>query len=317
MSLPSVVIHAYDVELANFVTTTWGQVAVIVTPWIRSMAIILIALYGYGLQSGKIQAPVPEAMRTLLTIGLVTLGATQWEWFLYINDIANHGDDAFLHVFLGSHSAGAGLDAFFDRGMDTCFAIFAKAGTYDFALYGLGIIVFLATLIQSAMAIFIILEAKIMSAMLIAFGSIFIAMFLFQMTRAIFMNWLQSLLGFLFMKILAFGVLAISLRVFKRIVPDETLFSEQALSPEAMQGGVLPLLLMMAVICGLLWKVGGIAARLFNGMAADTGAWGGLSKAGRSLANLARGARSSSTRRHQNRAHQELLDALKYKRTKR
>jgi len=288
MGLPSTVLMVTEDVTGDFVAQIFGPVANAVSTPLWAAVALFVVLYGYLVMTGQIQHLYTTAIRTIFLVGFVTYTALNWDWFRYLYDLFTQTPDLFSSTLSLGRDAKSALDELYDRGMDTAFAIWSRSG-WDLALWGLGAAVFCVTLWLIGFAVFLLLLAKLLVAVTLGLGPIFIAFCLFDATRQWFKNWIGSLVTLVIFQLIIYASLGLGYAIYSRIVPRGDLYTADSLDPTQLQGKVLPLLLIFLALLFVLRKADGHAQSLIGSMTYVSDAMGhAMRSARRELASLSR-----------------------------
>lgn len=265
MGLPATVLTVTDEVAADFVNRVFGPIASAVSTPLWAAVTLFVVLYGYLVMSGQIQQLYLTAFRNIFVIGFVTYTALNWDWFRYLYDLITQSPDMFSGTMSLGHDGKQVLDELYDRGMETAFSIWDRSG-WNLVMWGLGAIVFVATLLLTACAVFLLLLAKLLVAVTLALGPIFIAFYLFPETRQWFKNWIGSLVTLVIFQLVIYGALGLGYAIYQAVVPEGDLYTANALDTAQLQGKVLPLLLIFTALMFVLRKADGHAHSLVGSM---------------------------------------------------
>ena len=288
MGLPSTVLGVTEEVAAGFVSQVFGPVANAVSTPLWAAVTLFAVLYGYLVMTGHVQHLYSTALRTVFLIGFVTYTALNWDWFSYLYDLFTRAPDLFSGALSLGHDAKSSLDELYDRGMDTAFSIWSRSG-FDLALWGLGAAVFGVTLWLIGFAVFLLLLAKLLVAVTLGLGPIFVAFCLFDATRQWFKNWIGSLVTLVIFQLVIYASLGLGYAIYRAVVPEGELYTANAADPTQLQGKVLPLLLIFLALLFVLRKADGHAQSLIGSMTYVTDALGhAMRSARRELGSLSR-----------------------------
>jgi len=288
MGLPSTVLMVTEDVTGGFVAQVFGPVANAVSTPLWAAVALFVVLYGYLVMTGHVQHLYTTAIRTIFLVGFVTYTALNWDWFSYLYDLFTQTPDLFSSTLSLGRDAKSALDELYDRGMDTAFAIWSRSG-WDLALWGLGAAVFCVTLWLIGFAVFLLLLAKLLVAVTLGLGPIFVAFCLFDATRQWFKNWIGSLVTLVIFQLIIYASLGLGYAIYSRIVPRGDLYTADSLDPTQLQGKVLPLLLIFLALLFVLRKADGHAQSLIGSMTYVSDAMGhAMRSARRELGSLSR-----------------------------
>ena len=288
MGLPSTVLMVTEDVASGFVAQVFGPIASAVSTPLWAAVMLFVVVYGYMVMTGQVQHLYSTAMRTIFLIGFVTYTALNWDWFSYLYDLFTQTPDLFSSALSLGRDAKSSLDELYDRGMDTAFSIWSRSG-WDLALWGLGAVVFCVTLWLIGFAVFLLLLAKLLVAVTLGLGPIFVAFCLFDATRQWFKNWIGSLVTLVIFQLIIYASLGLGYAIYRAVVPDGQLYTADALDPTQLQGKVLPLLLIFLALLFVLRKADGHAQTLIGSMTYVSDAMGhAVRSARRELGALSR-----------------------------
>lgn len=207
-----------DEALNSYVTSTAGDIIDFITPIFTSMMIIWVAIWGYLLMFGKASEPLQEGVFRILRIGFIlTLGLTVGTYVDVVVDVLSNGPEAIASVITGAPagSVAGSLDALFSKVFEVAEAAWDKGGIMNgnFGMYIIGISVLIAGAALSVVVAFLILLSKIMTAVLLSIGPLFIISLLFNATQRWFESWLGMVINYGLILVIgaAIGQLMVSL----------------------------------------------------------------------------------------------------------
>lgn len=226
---------------------------------------VYVILYGLSVASGRIKAPMADGMlrilRTAVIMGLA-FNVAAYNSFV-VNTITGFPDEI-GNILVGTDRADAdtsisSLDEAFDTGLEAGKVTWEQPTGLDVgeAISNaiLALVIWTGTFALTVYAAFLLLLAKVMTAVILALGPLFIAATLFEQTKRLFESWIQQLLNYAFVNIIAVGVLSLVIGLFQRVatgVEGETLSVDQV-GGIALVAGVSVLLMMQttAIASGL------------------------------------------------------------------
>ncbi len=254
-----------DQVTADFVTSVFGPVANAVSTPLWAAVTLFVALYGYMVMTGQIQHLYQTAFRNILLVGFVTYTALNWDWFGYFYDVFTKSPDMFSSTLSLGRNSNTVLDELYSRGIDTAFSIWTRSG-WDMVIWGLGAVVFIITICLVAFAVFLLLLVKLLVAVTLAMGPIFVAFCLFDSTRQWFKNWIGSLVTLVIFQLVIYASLGLGYGIYQAVVPEGELYTADALDITQLQGRVLPLVLIFTALLFVLRKADGHAQALIGSM---------------------------------------------------
>lgn len=207
-----------DDALDHYVITTAGDIINFVTPIFTSMMIIWVAIWGYMMMFGKASEPLQEGVFRILRIGFIlTLGLTVGTYADIVVNVLSNGPESIASVITGapSDSVAGSLDVLFSKVFEVAEAAWDKGGvmTGNFGMYLIGAAVLIAGSALALIVAFLILLSKIMTAILLSIGPLFIISLLFNTTQRWFESWLGMVVNYGLILVIgaAIGQLMVSL----------------------------------------------------------------------------------------------------------
>jgi type IV secretion system protein VirB6 len=197
---------------------------------LTTLLTVYVAFIAYGLITGRTRLTLPTMTPKILALGLVLTFATAWPAYqAMVYDLLTKGPDQVASAFLGAH--GGATQAFAGR-LD---ALFAQVAEVAQAVGALGhgpsgdgqVAVKLVwasaiTLLVSTVGLLVV--SRIVLAVLLALGPVFIVLALFDRTRGLFEGWLRTTTALAFTPMLLVlggsGVLASLSPVIAAIADD-------------------------------------------------------------------------------------------------
>jgi type IV secretion system protein VirB6 len=257
---------------------------------------LYVALYGYRLLLGQSSLSMNEIVPHFIKIGVVIALATSWASYqTLVFDLLFGGPEQVANVVIASAQGGsvdifgelqrlfnqmtqAAGDRWQQRSGETSRFIFS---TPQFAALGLWASSFLMML--STVGVLIVV--RIILALLLAIGPLFIAMALFAPTRTLFFGWLKTSVRFAFIPLFVVLLAALMVSVLTPFVAElDSLSAQQASDlvanpatagagvPEvgADNGPVLAIMLIILVFIALLTQAGRLASGLSSGLGSNS-----------------------------------------------
>ncbi|MBT0110606.1 type IV secretion system protein [Vibrio alginolyticus] len=207
-----------DRALEGYVFDTATNIISFISPIFTSLLIIWIAIWGYLMMFGKVNEPLQEGVFRILRIGfIISLGLTIGTYTDIVVNVLSQGPEEISKVVTGgeSTSVSSALDSLFSQIFEVSEAAWDKGSILDanFGMYLIAICVLAFGGVLTCVVAFLILLSKIMTAVLLAIGPLFIVMLLFNSTQRFFESWLGMLInqGLILILGSAIGKLMISL----------------------------------------------------------------------------------------------------------
>lgn len=208
------VIEDVDGVLDSFYNTNVQEIMQYVAPLIGTCATILVIGVGISLMNGWSQDKSKTMLMACFTIVLVsTLAGSVAHYNLYLGNFLRGLPDELLTIFFGgSGNAGAALDSFGDAVLGGIGKMWENAsGIAEAVLAAMFVVLFfIAWLVMSVAALFILLTIKIVLTILVTLGPIFILFLIFPQTKDYFTKWLTYAISFCFLAVIVGGILGVA-----------------------------------------------------------------------------------------------------------
>jgi type IV secretion system protein VirB6 len=283
-----------DTLLNDFVT---GKAEAISKAAFTPFTIILtvyVILYGLSVASGRIRAPMADGILRIIRIAVIIgLAFNIGAYNAFVVRTITGFPDEIGKILVGTDRADTGtsvssLDEAFDTGLEAGKVIWEQPTGLDFgeAISNaiLALVIWIATFALTVYAAFLLLLSKVFTAVILALGPLFIAGTLFEQTKRLFESWIQQLLNYALVNIIAVGVLSLVIGLFQRVatgVEGETIGVDQV-------GGIA---LVAGISVLMMMQTTAIASGLAGGATLQgMGAFGAISQA------IARGATAVAQR---------------------
>lgn len=260
-----------DEKLASFALEKSHAIAFILDPVITPALGILWMLYGTAHLTGQIEQPFISFVEKTIKTGLVVsaaVGVAGWNDLL-IQTIQD-SPVALASAFVGKPGAITTLSGFgivLDGTMDNVAGIAANFFSQWLYVYPivLGTLVFIVGIaITVAAGVFIVLS-KVATAVLLSFAPLFILALLFQWSKNYFTSYLDKLISFSLLAVIAVAANSFILSMFQQVATSLAAVGGSATLVECAT------LLITGVFGGvILWQVPHIAAGLAGNSALAT-----------------------------------------------
>ncbi len=232
---------------------------------LRGLLVIWVALLGLGLISGhlRMRALGPR----LLAFVLVLTFATAWPAYqTVVYGLLVGGPDQIASGFLGAqhgatHAFAAQLDRLFSSLVDLARGFDTQAGD-DAAVKMSSKMVWSSALLLLCSTVGVLVVARVVLAVLLALGPVFIVLGLFRSTRGLCEGWLRMALAFALVPMLVTLSGAALLRV---LAPVIEVIARDPLAAAKQQAPLLMLLLGCVIHLGLLLAMAWAAAGIVRG----------------------------------------------------
>jgi type IV secretion system protein VirB6 len=273
-----------DTTLGTYIIDTATNIINFVKPIFQNLMIIWIAIWGYLAMMGHTNEPLKEGVYRILRLGFIlALGLTLGTYLGVTVNFLSKGPEQIAAAVTGSPPASIGvtLDNLYIKVFEITDACFENGGILDgnVGMYLMGFaFMILGTALLLAVAVFLI-SAKIMTAVLLGIGPVFIALLLFKGTQRFFESWLGMVCNYGMILILTVGLGAVALKLANAFIvkmgfPDGAWGNAATAYAHGMANidGILKLLVVFGITVLLMLQVPNVASALGGGIALGTAA---------------------------------------------
>jgi type IV secretion system protein VirB6 len=228
-------------------------IAHLVGPFLTTMLVLYVALWGFASMRGLIREPANEFTNRVLKLSAILgIGFNMANYNILITNTFLRGPDEFVAGLArspGNNGVVSGLDAMLNDGLQLTARFWAKAGVLDgdFGMYLIAAAVIIMTIVVTAYAFFLMALSKVVLTAVVAIGPVFFIGLLFEATAGFFNSWLRQLANYF-------------------LVPASAASGPAAMKSSAEVAEVFPFLAMGLVCLLALASVLSIAAGLAGGV---------------------------------------------------
>lgn len=254
--------------LANYVGTNTAAIAGAIEPAVVTLATIYVMFWGFMSMTGRIQEPIWEAVKRMLTIGIIIgVGLNLWTYNTLVVDTFINAPSQLAAVVTGAASPVTIIDTIWDQGGQVADVLWNKAGFVNgnFGFYVAGLMVWVIMGAVAVYAFFLLALSKIALALILALGPVFICLLLFESTRRFFEAWIAQLSNYALIAVLTSLVGALMLKVVAAYATRTA-----ALGSALVTVDVLNMVLAAAIVILLMRLVMPIASGLASGIALNS-----------------------------------------------
>jgi type IV secretion system protein VirB6 len=224
---------------------------------ITALLTLYTALLGWGLLSGR-GPRLADTPQIALRIGVILALTLSWPLFqTLVFDTAFRGADAFASALAGAARGQAGdlgpvLQTAYDEIVLTAGALGAEAGGDTGALRGgpgaAAEMLWSASAALIASTLGVTLVAKVVVGVLTAIGPVFIALFLLEATRGLFVGWLRALMTAALVPLVSSGGTALLLALLQPRLVNLAALREAGLADLSIATSVAALIFVFAAV---------------------------------------------------------------------
>ena len=266
MGLISEIIQKVDSVTLTYTAQSYQAIVARHSTELHLMLVLYIALYGLAVLQGVIPGTTREMAKHILKAFIVYALATNWGLFTtFFYDVFTTGPDKLIGALTNGIKPSEQLGSIFDSGMICAARLFNKAGTFDFGIMTMGLLVALGTMFMTGFALFLIILSKLGLAVLLSIAPLFIALALWRGTQGLFQGWVNYLVNFALIPVITYGLLALIILIMEEAVKKIEMAGE-AIQMEQ----VIPYVLIGSIAGFLFAQVNHIASSLGGGIALST-----------------------------------------------
>lgn len=190
------------------------------TPIVRSLLIIYVAIWGIQNLMGTARSPLTASFLKLIKVAFIVMFALKSaEYNGRIVDLIMNGPDQISAALSGGAAVGASsLDQTMSKGLDMAEVLFNEAGVTNIAPFFQGLLLLLGVVLATLYAAFLLILSKVALCVMLSLGPIFIVSALFESTKKWFDAWISQVFNFSLLMLLVYIVLNIGMSFFTNAV---------------------------------------------------------------------------------------------------
>ncbi|MDP9082886.1 MAG: type IV secretion system protein [Pseudomonadota bacterium] len=256
-------------HLTGYVSTMTGTVATALTPVIISFATMYVMFWGWLHLSGKIEEPVIEGAKRIITLGVIlSLCLTLWSNHSYLVLAFLNGPMAFASSILNAPTPLGAVDNIWTQGNNIAGLFWSNASLFNgnFGLYFAALATWLICGILCAYTAFMFALSSIALSILLAVAPLFLMFLFFDATKRFFESWIAQLANYALIVIVASLIAALVLGLVSNMAN-----STYAVGATLKVTDALDFLLSVVLAFLLMRQTMSIASGLASGVALATG----------------------------------------------
>lgn len=207
-----------DSQLANYIGMNSVRVATAIEPAAVTLATVYVMIWGSLSLAGRIQEPIWEGVKRILTIAVILgVGLRLWTYNQIITDTFYRAPEQLSASFVGATTVVKAIDQAWLDGAAVAEQLIKKGSLLDsdFAFYIAGFLVYLLVGLTVVVTAFMLGLSKVAIAVLLALGPIFIVLLFFDTTRRFFEAWTAQLANYALVSVLTVLAAALLLNIVK------------------------------------------------------------------------------------------------------
>lgn len=203
MGIPAIFAPAYtfvDGQLDTFLNERLNDVIAQVSGPLRVVLVLYVLLYGVAILRGSINEPITDFSVRSIKLCFIYFLATTAAYSSWITQPLFHVLPAALAQAISGSSAtniGSSFDQFLGYGGMLAQKTSDSGTIANIGAYVVSGVVFVVTVLATALGFGVAMIAKVALALLVALGPVFIACALFDATRRYFFGWLSQIVNYL------------------------------------------------------------------------------------------------------------------------
>jgi type IV secretion system protein VirB6 len=267
-----------DLLLNNFVFNGYSALANYLKTPLGLSIVLYIILMGLSISQGWVKLAMGNLVKASIKLAFIYMAAMNWGWFSHnVVDSLNKGVGEIGRVLVSAtpvpipHFAGEGING----AMQSVLIEFTDIGNWIWSRGAWNNIspCFTAVLIWGfgyaliLVAIFELVLAKIMLAILFSTAPLFISFTLFRTTHGFFDRWLGACVGFALLMIFVSSMLALALSISQWAIAD--IYLSRAISVSLV--GFVPIMIVGFIGVGILLKASHLAQSIGGSVSTASG----------------------------------------------
>ncbi|MER9629643.1 type IV secretion system protein [Mesorhizobium sp. M0296] len=259
---------------ANFSERAYGIVSGEIMPLLNIMFLAYVAYYGLQLFMGTSRVSVADVIGRIVRMMVILILISQWSHFntffySWLNDTPEDVGRAILTATgTGITEPTNGLSMIWRTANEAASAFAEQSGYFSVLPSMVGFLIMLCVAVFIAVALAILLLAKVMMWVLIGTAPIFIACMLFEQTRNLGVSWFQQVLLYALIPLFVYVVAAFLIAAMD---PELTKVSNAASQRRLQLSDVSAFLLLCCAGAFVLINIQVLAQGIVGGVAAGIG----------------------------------------------
>src|SRR3984893_4544871 len=202
--------------LTGYIANNTARIATLLAPAVVTLATLYVMVWGYLQLRGQIEESFITGLKRIILLVVVLGGALDlWLYNQTIVDTFFNAPGQLAAGILGAYDPVGIFDQITFSGGDAASLLIQKGGLFngDFSYYVAGYAIYLIVGLTAVYAMFLLTLSKIALSILLALGTLFIALLFFETTKRFFEAWIAQLANYAFVTILTVLVAALMLGI--------------------------------------------------------------------------------------------------------
>ncbi len=233
--LMATALHLYETALNSvndalntYVSDVATNIVGAITPVATTLVTIYVVLWGISMLMGKISEPVMDGFGRIARLSVILgIALNVGRYNAYLSDMLWNSPDVLAGYIAAGFSDGTTNIQFLDNLLSQIFDMgtaFWQAGTMDaipdVGMVIIAILIYLAGLILTGYAAFLLILSKMALAIILGIGPLFIMMVMFEPTKKLFDSWIGQALSFVFLVVLTSAAIKLILTIIQKYMLD-------------------------------------------------------------------------------------------------
>jgi type IV secretion system protein VirB6 len=211
-------------NLATYVSDVAGNVIGAISDVAYTLLLIYMMLWGWMMLRGMISEPIIDGtVRIVRLTVIVSLALNLGLYNAYISDFLWSAPDALAAHIAAGHSASSSNVNFLDKLMSDIFDLGvafwqmgqARTGLPDFGMLMVALLIFIAGMLATGYAAFLLAMAKMALAVLLAIGPLFVLLLMFEGTKRFFEAWIGQAINYVFLVVLTAAAIKLVMTIIQ------------------------------------------------------------------------------------------------------
>lgn len=289
-----------DSALSAYLDSTVQNVISAISPVARTMMVIYICFWGVSVMRGMISEPITDGVVRIVRLSVITgiaLGTGYYSQF--VSDWLWNTPNELARVVAGSDAVSniSYLDTLWERVFNFGHKFYEEGETQanSFGIPNLGLLaagwaIWGTGMLALTIGAFTLMISKVMLAVMLALGPVFIIMAMFEPTKQFFSAWTGQIANFVVLPVITSGIIGLVFAAAEKYIDA----ADVQLSGEYMINNVFPALAILGGGALFLLMAPSVASNMSGGVALSTMGVGGaalrgLTRSAGSAKNLATG----------------------------
>jgi type IV secretion system protein VirB6 len=282
MSAPSE-FHFYEdtfnqlnTALTTYVSDTATNIISAISGVAYSMLMIYVMLWGWSMMRGMISEPVTDGVTRIIRLAVITgLALNLGLYNSYISSFLWNTPDAMAGIVASGYSNTTSnvqyLDGLMSKMYDVGNAFWQEANAAgglipDIGMTVVAILIWLAAVLATGFAAFLLALSKMALAIILAIGPIFVLLLIFEGTKRFFEAWLGQALNYVILVVLT----AAAIKLILTIITTYLNVAGTAMVATPTIDKALPVMVMCLIAALVMMQLPSIASALGGGVAIST-----------------------------------------------